>query len=107
VVDWFVTRWILVYPKLSDFTGFDKIAPEPRIFKFIPRLGKKVSITIGDPQGMTERTDSILKEWRKSSDWRRRQRNSDEELLIRRRVTETLQEELEILEARVKSSQIP
>jgi len=38
---------------------------EDRTFpRFFPRLGRKVSITFGDPEGITKETSAILSQWR-------------------------------------------
>jgi len=78
--------------------GFDKIMPEPRRLKFIPRLGKCVSITFGDPLQATTRTLEIVSQFRENRIQPKELAESrQQELDVRIEVTRCLQEEVERL----------
>ncbi|KDQ11433.1 hypothetical protein BOTBODRAFT_46403 [Botryobasidium botryosum FD-172 SS1] len=79
-------------------SGFDKIMPEPRRLKFIPRLGKRVSITFGDPLQVTTRTQEIVSQFRENRIQPKELAESrQQELDVRIEVTRCLQEEVERL----------
>jgi hypothetical protein len=47
--------------------GFDEIMHEDRQFpRFLPRLGRNVSITFGDPTHITKEANSLISRWRSS-----------------------------------------
>ncbi|KZW03147.1 acyltransferase-domain-containing protein [Exidia glandulosa HHB12029] len=75
-------------------TGFDQVMPENRGFpRFLPRPGKRISITFGDPYHLTSRLDDILSQWRADT-----QPLADAEQASRRiQVTRIVQEEVEKL----------
>jgi hypothetical protein len=44
--------------------GFDEVMPDTRKYlRFLPRLGKQISITIGDP--ITDKISPLVDEWRR------------------------------------------
>ncbi|KAL5638934.1 hypothetical protein ACGC1H_003337 [Rhizoctonia solani] len=46
--------------------GLQKVMPEPRRFKFLPRIGHHISITFGDPEALTQEVDDLVQRWRTS-----------------------------------------
>ncbi|EUC56857.1 acyltransferase-domain protein [Rhizoctonia solani AG-3 Rhs1AP] len=46
--------------------GLQKVMPEPRRFKFLPRIGRHISITFGDPEALTQEVDILVQRWRSS-----------------------------------------
>ncbi|CAE6337612.1 unnamed protein product [Rhizoctonia solani] len=46
--------------------GLQKVMPEPRRFKFLPRIGHHISITFGDPVALTQEVDQLVQRWRSS-----------------------------------------
>ncbi|ELU41356.1 hypothetical protein AG1IA_04614 [Rhizoctonia solani AG-1 IA] len=49
-----------------NISGLEKVMPEPRRFKFLPRPGHHISITFGDPAALTQQVDRLVQEWRSS-----------------------------------------
>ncbi|KAG8936779.1 hypothetical protein FRC03_007587 [Tulasnella sp. 419] len=47
--------------------GFDNVMPEDRTYlKFLPKLGKKITVSFGSPAGITHEVQGALQEWRKA-----------------------------------------
>ncbi|KAG8725354.1 hypothetical protein FRC09_001704, partial [Ceratobasidium sp. 395] len=68
---WGVGRMIMSTTKTPTIipmyiSGFHKVMPEPRRFKFIPRPGHHITITFGDPTILTHETDKLVQKWRQS-----------------------------------------
>lgn len=40
--------------------------PEPRRFTFLPSFGHHITITFGDPTGLTQQVDELVQKWRSS-----------------------------------------
>jgi hypothetical protein len=51
---------------LDSSVGFHKVMPEPRRFKFLPRPGHHITITFGDPAGLTQQAEELVRKWRQS-----------------------------------------
>ncbi|KAJ1303825.1 hypothetical protein OPQ81_008247 [Rhizoctonia solani] len=68
---WGVGRMVMSTTKTPviipmHISGFEKVMPEPRRFKFLPRPGHHISITFGDPTGLTQEVDELVQKWRSS-----------------------------------------
>ncbi|KAF8674600.1 Acyltransferase protein [Rhizoctonia solani] len=68
---WGVGRMIMSTTKTPviipmNISGLEKVMPEPRRFKFLPRPGHHISITFGDPAALTQQVDRLVQEWRSS-----------------------------------------
>lgn len=69
--------------------------PEPRRVKFIPRLGKRVSITFGDPIQPTNRVRDIVGQFRENREKGSNLSSEKFDLETRIELTRYLQEEVE------------
>ncbi|KAH7334033.1 acyltransferase-domain-containing protein [Rhizoctonia solani] len=68
---WGVGRMIMSTTKVPviipmHISGLQKVMPEPRQFKFLPRPGHHISITFGDPAALTQQADELVQKWRSS-----------------------------------------
>ncbi|KAG8700797.1 hypothetical protein FRC08_004442 [Ceratobasidium sp. 394] len=68
---WGVGRMIMSTTKTPTIipmhiSGFHKVMPEPRRFKFIPRPGHHITITFGDPTTLTQEANELVQKWRRS-----------------------------------------
>ncbi|CAE7129082.1 unnamed protein product [Rhizoctonia solani] len=68
---WGVGRMIMSTTKTPvvipmHITGLERVMPEPRRFKFLPRIGQHISITFGEPEALTQEVDKLVQRWRSS-----------------------------------------